>query len=158
VRALGPDQRRADAGVWRDSRFVRYWLATTISGTGTNGAAGMALAGLAAPLFNVHAATLRLRATPRDRLGRVTAFVKLCSQGTVAAGAAVGGVLAGLVGARVALFLFGAVSLAVTVILLPAPVRRARLRRQARPTRNHGRTSTTDRKRRHEEGTSGRSG
>jgi MFS family permease len=87
--------------------------------------AGMALAGLAAPLFNVHAAALRIAATPRDRMGRVTAAVKLCSQGTVAAGAAVGGVLAGSAGPRAALFLLGAASLAVTVLLLPAPVRHA---------------------------------
>ena len=89
---------------------------------------GMALAGLAGPLFNVHAATLRLRATPRDRLGRVTAAVKLCSQGTVAAGAAAGGLLAGAAGPRAALFALGAASLATTVLLLPAPVRRARTR------------------------------
>jgi MFS family permease len=90
--------------------------------------AGMAIAGLAAPLFNVHAATLRLQATPPGRLGRVTAAVKLCSQGTVAAGAAVGGLLSAAVGPRAVLFGFGAVSLAATAILLPAPMRRARTR------------------------------
>jgi hypothetical protein len=61
----------------------------------------------------------------RDRLGRVTAAVKMCSQGTVAAGAAAGGFLAGAAGPRTALFLLGAASLAVTVLLLPAPVRQA---------------------------------
>ena len=50
------------------------------------------------------------------------------SQGTVAAGAAAGGVLAAAAGPRATLFLFGAISLAVTVFLLPAPVRRAQLR------------------------------
>ncbi|MBV9448775.1 MAG: MFS transporter [Streptosporangiaceae bacterium] len=89
---------------------------------------GMALAGLAGPLFNVHAATLRLQATPPDRLGRVTAAVKLCSQGTVAIGAAVGGLLAATAGPRAALFAFGAASLAATILLLPTPVRRARAR------------------------------
>lgn len=89
---------------------------------------GMALAGLAGPFFNVHAATLRLQATPPDRLGRVTAAVKLCSQGTVAGGAAVGGFLAGAVGPRGSLFAFGATSLAATILLLPMPVRDARAR------------------------------
>ena len=86
---------------------------------------GMTVAGLAAPLFNVHGAALRMEATPRERMGRVTAAVKLCSQGTVAAGAAVGGILAGAVGPRAALFILGTVSLAVTGLLLPAPVRQA---------------------------------
>ncbi len=85
----------------------------------------MTPAGLAAPLFNVHGAALRMETAPRERMGRVTAAVKLCSQGTVAAGAAAGGILAGAVGPRAALFILGTVSLAVTGLLLPAPVRQA---------------------------------
>jgi hypothetical protein len=80
---------------------------------------GAALAGFAAPLFNVQSVTLRLAVTPRELLGRVNAIVKLVSQGTLPLGALAGGALFAVFPARTAFVIVAAVSFLATAILLP---------------------------------------
>jgi hypothetical protein len=61
------------------------------------------LIGLGTGLANVHAVSLRQAATPGDLQGRVNAAYRLFSWGAIPIGAALGGVLAGLVGGHAAM-------------------------------------------------------
>jgi MFS family permease len=88
--------------------------------------AGTFAAGFAAPLFNVHSVVLRLSLTPKEILGSVTALVKLISQGMLAVGALIGGLLISASPGTPTFVLLGILSLAATAILVWSPVRAVR--------------------------------
>lgn len=84
---------------------------------------GSFLVGFAAPVFNVQSVALRLSVTPSELLGRVTAIVKLVSQGSLPLGAlAAGGLFAALRPAP-AFTVIAAASFLATALLLVSPVR-----------------------------------
>jgi MFS family permease len=88
--------------------------------------AGTFTGGLVAPLFNVHSVVLRLSLTPKEMLGSVTSLVKLISQGRLAVGAMMGGLLISVGPGTPTFILLGILSLTATAILACSPVRAVR--------------------------------
>jgi MFS family permease len=82
------------------------------------GAVGVGVAG---PIFNVPSVTLRLAVTPAELLGRVTAVVKLVSQGGLPVGALAGGLLVAGLPPVVAFGTIAGVSLLATLLLVGLP-------------------------------------
>ena len=77
-------------------------------------------------VLSVTTRTYRQTASPPDLLSRVMATVRFVSWGAIPVGGLVAGALAGLVGARVTLFLFAGATVLAPLALLLSPVRRLR--------------------------------
>ncbi len=80
----------------------------------------------AATVWEIHQVSLRQGMTDDRVLGRVNATMRFGSLGAVAAGALVGGALAGAIGLRITLVLGAAIAFAAALVLALSPVRRLR--------------------------------
>ena len=96
-------------------------------GTGAGGFVAFALGTLifagSVVVLSVTTRTYRMIASPPELLSRVVATVKFVSWGAIPIGGLLAGALAGPLGARTTLLLFGAVTVLVPVIWLFSPVR-----------------------------------
>jgi hypothetical protein len=70
--------------------------------------------------------TYRMLASPPDLLSRVIATVKFVSWGAIPIGGLLAGALAGPIGARTTLLIFGALTVLSPIIYLSTPIRRMR--------------------------------
>jgi MFS family permease len=76
-------------------------------------------------VYNVHELSLRQTLAPDEMLGRVNASMRLLTFGILPVGSALGGIIAGPLGIRGAMFLAAAVITASTLWLLASPLRSA---------------------------------
>ncbi|MGC5310474.1 MFS transporter [Micromonospora zamorensis] len=77
-------------------------------------------------VLSVTTRTYRMLASPPDLLSRVIATVKFVSWGAIPLGSLLAGLLAGPLGARTTLVIFGALTVLSPVIYLSTPIRRLR--------------------------------
>ncbi|MEV4118746.1 MFS transporter [Micromonospora sp. NPDC049645] len=77
-------------------------------------------------VLSVTTRTYRMLASPPELLSRVIATVKFVSWGAIPLGGLLAGVLAGPIGARTTLLIFGALTVLSPVIYLSTPIRRLR--------------------------------
>ncbi|MEO3769238.1 MFS transporter [Micromonospora sp. B9E7] len=77
-------------------------------------------------VLSVTTRTYRMLASPPELLSRVIATVKFVSWGAIPLGGLLAGVLAGPLGARTTLLLFGALTVLSPIIYLSTPIRRMR--------------------------------
>ncbi|MEU5942855.1 MFS transporter [Micromonospora sp. NPDC047548] len=77
-------------------------------------------------VLSVTTRTYRQTASPPELLSRVMATVRFVSWGAIPVGGLVAGAMAGLVGARVTLFVFAAAAVCAPLTLVLSPVRRLR--------------------------------
>ncbi|MDG4840054.1 MFS transporter [Micromonospora sp. WMMD967] len=77
-------------------------------------------------VLSVTTRTYRMLASPPELLSRVIATVKFVSWGAIPLGGLLAGVLAGQLGARTTLLLFGALTVLSPIIYLSTPIRRMR--------------------------------
>ncbi|WP_433650193.1 MFS transporter [Micromonospora zamorensis] len=77
-------------------------------------------------VLSVTTRTYRMLASPPDLLSRVIATVKFVSWGAIPLGSLLAGLLAGPLGARTALLIFGALTVLSPIIYLSTPIRRLR--------------------------------
>ncbi|WP_328533984.1 MFS transporter [Micromonospora zamorensis] len=77
-------------------------------------------------VLSVTTRTYRMLASPPDLLSRVIATVKFVSWGAIPLGSLLAGLLAGPLGARTTLLIFGALTVLSPVIYLSTPIRRLR--------------------------------
>ncbi|MBQ0980760.1 MFS transporter [Micromonospora sp. M61] len=77
-------------------------------------------------VLSVTTRTYRMLASPPDLLSRVIATVKFVSWGAIPLGSLLAGLLAGPLGARTTLLIFGALTVLSPIIYLSTPVRRMR--------------------------------
>ncbi|MEV6347649.1 MFS transporter [Actinoplanes sp. NPDC051851] len=87
-------------------------------------AAGNVVLATATVILSVTTRTYRMTASPPELLSRVIATVKFVSWGAIPLGGLLAGALAGPLGARTTLLLFGALTAVSPVIYLLSPVRR----------------------------------
>ncbi|WFF00017.1 MFS transporter [Micromonospora sp. WMMD964] len=99
-------------------------------GTGTAGylafAAGNIILAVSSVVLSVTTRTYRMIASPPELLSRVIATVKFVSWGAIPLGGLLAGILAGPLGARTTLLLFGALTVLSPIIYLSTPIRRMR--------------------------------
>ncbi|GIF09492.1 MFS transporter [Actinoplanes siamensis] len=86
-------------------------------------AAGNVVFAVSTVVLSVTTRTYRMRASPPHLLSRVIATVKFVSWGAIPLGGLLAGALAGPLGARTTLLLFGALTVISPVIYLTSPVR-----------------------------------
>ncbi|MCG5461697.1 MFS transporter [Micromonospora sp. MED01] len=77
-------------------------------------------------VLSVTTRTYRMLASPPELLSRVIATVKFVSWGAIPVGALLAGILAGPLGARTTLLIFGALTVLSPIIYLSTPIRRMR--------------------------------
>ncbi|MEU1678139.1 MFS transporter [Micromonospora zamorensis] len=77
-------------------------------------------------VLSVTTRTYRMLASPPDLLSRVIATVKFVSWGAIPLGSLLAGLLAGPLGARTTLLIFGALTVLSPIIYLSTPIRRMR--------------------------------
>ncbi|MEU8153369.1 MFS transporter [Micromonospora sp. NPDC048986] len=77
-------------------------------------------------VLSVTTRTYRMLASPPELLSRVIATVKFVSWGAIPVGALLAGILAGSLGARTTLLIFGALTALSPIIYLSTPIRRMR--------------------------------
>ncbi|WP_406083777.1 MFS transporter [Micromonospora zamorensis] len=77
-------------------------------------------------VLSVTTRTYRMLASPPDLLSRVIATVKFVSWGAIPLGSLLAGLLAGPLGARTTLLIFGALTVLSPIIYLSTPIRRLR--------------------------------
>jgi MFS family permease len=96
-------------------------------GTGTGAylafAAGNVIFAISTVVLSVTTRTYRMTASPPELLSRVIATVKFVSWGAIPIGSLIAGALAGPLGARTTLLIFGALTVISPVIYLTSPVR-----------------------------------
>lgn len=85
------------------------------------------IGGMGAAVWNVITVSLRQQVTPDRLLGRLNSAYRLVAWGTMPLGAALGGILAGLVGLRVVFAIMGVLSLGLVLLMLPVRHELARL-------------------------------
>ncbi|GIF76878.1 MFS transporter [Asanoa siamensis] len=99
-------------------------------GTGTVGYVAFAVGNLvfagSTVVLSVTTRTYRMLASPPELLSRVIATVKFVSWGAIPLGGLLAGILAGPLGARTTLLLFGALTVLSPIIYLSTPIRRLR--------------------------------
>ncbi|WP_433796856.1 MFS transporter [Actinoplanes sp. CA-252034] len=99
-------------------------------GTGVVGYVAFAVGNLvfagSTVVLSVTTRTYRMLASPPELLSRVIATVKFVSWGAIPLGGLLAGVLAGPLGARTTLLLFGALTVLSPIIYLSTPIRRMR--------------------------------
>jgi MFS family permease len=99
-------------------------------GTGTAAylafAAGNLIFAGSTVVLSVTTRTYRMLASPPDLLSRVIATVKFVSWGAIPIGGLLAGALAGPIGARTTLLIFGALTVLSPIIYLSTPIRRMR--------------------------------
>lgn len=99
-------------------------------GTGTVGYVAFAVGNLifaaSTVVLSVTTRTYRMLASPPELLSRVIATVKFVSWGAIPLGGLLGGILAGPIGARSTLLIFGALTVLSPIIYLSTPIRRLR--------------------------------
>ncbi|TDC85765.1 MFS transporter [Micromonospora sp. KC606] len=99
-------------------------------GTGTAAyfafAAGNLIFAGSTVVLSVTTRTYRMLASPPDLLSRVIATVKFVSWGAIPIGGLLAGILAGSIGARTTLLIFGALTVLSPIIYLSTPIRRLR--------------------------------
>ncbi|MEU4788566.1 MFS transporter [Micromonospora tulbaghiae] len=99
-------------------------------GTGAAGylafAAGTIILAVSSVVLSVTTRTYRMLASPPELLSRVIATVKFVSWGAIPLGSLLAGVLAGPLGARTTLLIFGALTVLSPIIYLSTPIRRLR--------------------------------
>lgn len=88
--------------------------------------ATLAFAGVGIALFNINQISLRQSITPPSMLARMTATMRFLIWGTIPAGAFLGGVLTGAIGARPALVIAGAGSILSSIPIFLSPLRSLR--------------------------------
>ncbi|MFC7549585.1 MFS transporter [Plantactinospora sp. GCM10030261] len=111
--------------------FVGVIGALTIPlGTGTVGylafAAGNVILAVSSVVLSVTTRTYRMLASPPELLSRVIATVKFVSWGAIPLGGLLAGALAGPLGARTTLLIFGTLTVLSPIIYLSTPIRRMR--------------------------------
>ncbi|BCY15230.1 MFS transporter [Actinoplanes sp. L3-i22] len=127
---------------WFTSRFgtARSLMITAVTGVagaliiplGTGAAAYLAFAAgcvifsVSTVVLSVTTRTYRMTASPPELLSRVIATVKFVSWGAIPIGGLVAGALAGPLGARTTLLLFGALTAISPLIYLFSPIRKLR--------------------------------
>jgi hypothetical protein len=74
-------------------------------------------------ILSVTTRTYRMTATPPGLLSRVIATVKFVSWGAIPVGGVTAGALAGVLGARMSLLVFGAVTVCAPLVWLLSPMR-----------------------------------
>ena len=77
-------------------------------------------------VLSVTTRTYRMLASPPELLSRVIATVKFVSWGAIPVGGLLAGILAGPLGARTTLLIFGALTVLSPIIYLSTPIRRLR--------------------------------
>ncbi|MFF0153843.1 MFS transporter [Micromonospora sp. NPDC005203] len=99
-------------------------------GTGTAGYLAFAVGNLifagSTVVLSVTTRTYRMLASPPELLSRVIATVKFVSWGAIPLGGLLAGILAGPLGARTTLLIFGALTVLSPIIYLSTPIRRMR--------------------------------
>ncbi|WP_433124964.1 MFS transporter [Micromonospora sp. CA-240977] len=99
-------------------------------GTGTAAYVAFAVGNLvlagSTVVLSVTTRTYRMLASPPELLSRVIATVKFVSWGAIPLGGLLAGVLAGPLGARTTLLIFGAITVLSPIIYLSTPIRRLR--------------------------------
>ncbi|MEV6369088.1 MFS transporter [Micromonospora musae] len=99
-------------------------------GTGTVAylafAAGNVVFSISSVALSVTTRTYRMLASPPELLSRVIATVKFVSWGAIPLGGLLAGALAGPLGARTTLLIFGALTVVSPIIYLSTPIRRLR--------------------------------
>ncbi|TYB93240.1 MFS transporter [Micromonospora sp. WP24] len=99
-------------------------------GTGTVAylafAAGNVVFSISSVVLSVTTRTYRMLASPPELLSRVIATVKFVSWGAIPLGGLLAGALAGPLGARTTLLIFGALTVVSPIIYLSTPIRRLR--------------------------------
>jgi len=87
--------------------------------------AGFALVGAMLPIYNVVSISYRLRLVPDPLQGRVNSVFRLLALGSVPLGTAIGGLLLGLIGPRVEVWLIAVGFALCAVVVTFTAVRRA---------------------------------
>ncbi|BEL05351.1 MFS transporter [Actinoplanes sichuanensis] len=99
-------------------------------GTGVSGYVAFAVGNLifagSTVVLSVTTRTYRMLASPPELLSRVIATVKFVSWGAIPLGGLLAGVLAGPLGARTTLLIFGSLTVLSPIIYLSTPIRRMR--------------------------------